>query len=98
MDVNTTKNSFDLSEITQSKDTIFINQTKVYFNYLQNHIATNSMASKALNIPQKNLCRYKRELQDAGKLFEVEKKLCKLTGFRATYLTTNRALIPIKKI
>ncbi len=87
-----------LSEVEQSKDTYFVNQTKVYFQYLQNHIATNSMASKALNIPQKNLCRYKRELQDAGLLFEVSKGICKLTNFRATYLTTNKELIPTKKI
>lgn len=87
-----------LFEVEQSKDTYFVNQTKVYFQYLQNHIATNSMASKALNIPHKNLCRYKRELQDAGVLFEVYKGICKLTKFRATYLCTNKALLPIKKI
>jgi Cdc6-like AAA superfamily ATPase len=73
-------------------------QTKIYFQYLQNHIATNSMVSKALNIPQKNLCRYKRTLEDAGLLFEVYKGICKLTKFRATYLTTNKVLIPTKKI
>jgi hypothetical protein len=72
---------------------IFSNQSKTYFNYLQNHIATNSMVSKALNIPQKNLCRYKRDLQDAGLLFEVYKGICKHTKHRATYLTTNKDLL-----
>ena len=73
-------------------------QTKIYFQYLQNNIATNSMVSKATGIPQKNLTRYKREFEDAGLLFEVYKGICKHTKHRATYLTTNKALIPIKKI
>lgn len=75
---------------------IFANQSKRYFRYLQNHIATNSMVSKATGIPQKNLTRYKREFEDAGLLFEVYKGICKLTKFRATYLTTNKELLPIK--
>lgn len=73
-------------------------QTKKYFEYLQNHIATNSMVSKATGIPHKNLTRYKREFEDAGLLFEVYKGICKVTKHRANYLTTNKALIPIKKI
>ncbi len=74
-------------------------QTKIYFQYLQNHIATNSMVSKATGIPHKNLTRYKLMiLEEAGLLFEVYKGICKHTKHRATYLTTNKALIPIKKI
>ena len=72
-------------------------QTKIYFQYLQTHIATNSMVSKATGIPQKNLTRYKREFEDAGLLFEVYKGICKHTKHRATYLTTNKALIQTKK-
>lgn len=76
---------------------LFLNQQRQYFLYLNNHIATNSMASKATGIPQKNLCRYKREFQDAGLLFEVYKGICKHTKHRASYLTTNKALLPTKK-
>ena len=72
-------------------------QTKIYFQYLQNNIATNSMVSKATGIPQKNLTRYKREFEDAGLLFEVYKGICKHTKHRATYLTTNKALLSTKK-
>ena len=72
-------------------------QTKIYFQYLQTHIATNSMVSKATGIPQKNLTRYKREFEDAGLLFEVYKGICKHTKHRATYLTTNKALLSTKK-
>jgi len=68
-------------------------QTKIYFQYLQNHIATNSMVSKATGIPHKNLTRYKRWFEDAGLLFEVYKGICNHTKHRATYLTTNKALI-----
>lgn len=67
-------------------------QVKTIFQYLQEHTATASMVSFATGIPQKNITRYKRDLEKAGKLFEVEKKHCKETGFRAWYLTTNPEL------
>ena len=72
------------------------NQMAIYFNYLKKHIATNSMVTDATGIPQKNLTRYKRYFQIAGLLFEVRKGICKKTKHRATYLTTNKNLIPIK--
>lgn len=72
------------------------NQMAIYFNYLKTHIATNSMVTEATGIPQKNLTRYKREFQIAGLLFEVRKGICKQTKHRATYLTTNKNLIPNK--
>ena len=73
----------------QSKDKVFLSQQKTIFHYLQKHTATASMVSAATGIPQKNICRYKRDLEEAGYLKEVEKKLCKQTGFKAWYLTTN---------
>jgi hypothetical protein len=73
----------------QGKDTDFKNQLKTIFHYLQEHVATASMVSAATEIPQKNITRYKRDLEKAGRLWEVEKKHCKKTGFKAWYLTTN---------
>ena len=73
----------------QGKDNGFENQLKTIFHYLQNHIATASMITDATGVPQKNICRYKRDLEKAGKLYEVEKKKCKATGFKAWYITTN---------
>ena len=73
----------------QGKDTDFKSQLKTIFNYLQKHTATASMVSAETGIPQKNICRYKRDLEDAGRLWEVEKKHCKHTGFKAWYLTAN---------
>ena len=78
----------------QAQDTYFENQLKTIFQYLQNHIATASMITEATGVPQKNICRYKRDLEKAGKLWEVEKKKCKATGFKAWYLTTDHNYSP----
>lgn len=78
----------------QGKDTDFKSQLKTIFQYLQEHIATASMVSAATGIPQKNICRFKRDLEKAGRLWEIEKKLCKKTGFKAWYLTTNPEQAP----
>ena len=81
----------------QGKDTDFKSQRQTLFQYLQEHTATASMVSEATGIPQKNICRYKRDLEKAGLLWEVEKKPCKHTGYRAWYLTTNPDLAPEDK-
>ena len=81
---------------SQNKDRLkdlFKTQEKTIFHFLQHHTATASMVSKETGIPQKNICRYKRDLEQRNLLFEVEKKLCKVTGFRAMYLTTNKNLL-----
>lgn len=65
------------------------NQLQTIFFYLRENIATASMVADATGIYQKNICRYKRDMQKAGQLWEVEKKLCKKTGFKAWYLTTD---------
>lgn len=70
------------------------NETQIFYDYLQAHIATCSMVSEATGIKQKNLCRYKVELQKAHKLWEVDFRPCKITGFKAQWLTTNTDIIP----
>jgi hypothetical protein len=87
-------NSRESFEKEQSEDNKIKNQKKTIFQYLQNHIATGSMISEATGIPQKSICRYKRDLELRGLLYEVEKKYCKITGFKAWYLTTNQDLFP----
>jgi len=69
-------------------------QLQTIFHYLQEHIATASMVSVATGIPQKNICRYKRDLENSGRLWEIEKNLCKKTSFKAWYLTTNPNYAP----
>lgn len=69
-------------------------QLKTIFHYLKSHTATASMVADATGIPQKSICRHKRNLEKQDRLCEVEKKLCKATGFPAWYLTTNPDLFP----
>lgn len=69
-------------------------QLKIVYNYLQHHTATATMVSNATKVPQKSICRFKRSLEKQGLLYEVERKLCKITKFPAYYLTTNKALFP----
>ena len=64
-------------------------QLETIFHYLKDHVATASMVACATGISQKCITRYKRDLEQAGKLWEVERKTCEETGFKAWYLTTD---------
>lgn len=88
------KNTHNLNSLPdeQVKDNDFKNQEKTIFNYLKENIATASMVSDVTGVPQKNITRYKRDLELNGLLFEIEKKKCEKTGFKAWYLTTNKEL------
>lgn len=81
----------------QGKGTTHLNQLKTIFQYLQKHIATASMVADATGIYQKNICRYKRDLEKAGRLWEIKKAICQKTGFRAWYLTTDPNKAPKQK-
>jgi hypothetical protein len=72
----------------------FRTQLQTIFEYLKINTATASMVTEYTGVPQKSICRYKRDLEKRNLLNEVEKKLCKVTGFRAWYLTTNPDLFP----
>lgn len=80
--------------LRQDEGNKHFNQLQTIFQYLQKHVATASMVSDATGIYQKNICRYKRDLEKAGLLFEVEKRTCQQTGFKAWYLTTDPAKAP----
>lgn len=80
--------------LRQDESNKHFNQLQTIFQYLQVEVATASMVSEATGIYQKNICRYKRDLEKAGLLFEVEKRTCKTTGFKAWYLTTDPAKAP----
>ena len=77
----------------EGKYNTFLNQKITIFHYLKENIATASMISEATSIPQKNVTRYKRNLELAGLLFEVKKTYCEKTGFKASYLTTNKEIV-----
>lgn len=79
--------------VKQDKFTFIPAQVKTIFKYWQKNIATASMVSRATGVPHKNICRYKRDLEKSGKLFEVRKSACAHTGFPAWYCTTNKDLL-----
>jgi|SRR5665647_2651638 len=76
------------------KDKHSESQLLTIFTYLHNHIATASMVIAETGVPQKCICRYKRDLEKNDLLWEIEKKPCEKTGFKAWYLTTNPHLAP----
>jgi hypothetical protein len=78
----------------QGKDTNWISQLQTIFEYLQTNVATASMITAATGVPQKCITRYKRDLEKAGRLWEIMKTTCKETGFKAWYLTTDKSKAP----
>ena len=84
-----TNDDFKQGEVKQFKS-----QLQTIFDYLKENTATDSMVTEYTGVPQKSICSYKRDLEKQGLLYEVEKKLCKITGFRAWYITTNPDLFP----
>ena len=89
------KNSLHGNSLNSAlKDKCSESQLQTIFQYLQNHIATASMVTAETGVPQKCICRYKRDLEKNDLLWETEKKPCGKTGFKAWYLTTNPNLSP----
>jgi len=76
----------------QGKNTSFQTQEKTIFHFLLKNTATNTMISYATGIAQKNICRAKRNFEKEGKLQELSRGFCKITGHKAYYLSTNTAL------
>src|SRR4051794_6781864 len=80
----------------QDKGNNHLNQLETIFQYLQENVATASMVAEATGIYQKNICRYKRDLEKTGRIWEIVTAPCKKTGFKAWYLTTDKSKAPIK--
>jgi len=77
------------------KDTHSLNETQIFFDYLQHHTVTCSMACTATGILQKSATRYKRLLEKSNLLWEVDYRTCDITGFKAAWLTTDPDQIPL---
>lgn len=84
--------------VEQNKTNNKPTQLKTIFQYLKENVATASMVSDATGIYQKNICRFKRDLEKLGLLQEIEKKYCEKTGFMAWYLTTDESKFPVKNL
>lgn len=80
--------------LSSDKDSSSANQLQTIFHYLKNHIATASMVTDATGVPQKCVTRYKRDLEKADMLWEIEKKNCQKTGFKAWYITCDPSKTP----
>ena len=76
------------------KDRESLAQKEAFYQYLQKRVATASMIAEATKIPQKNICRYKRELEKAGALAEVRRAYCEVTKHVAWYITTDKSKFP----
>jgi hypothetical protein len=79
------------------KNIIYNSQTQKhrFYHFLLYNVATSTMVSEITKIPQKNLCRYKRELEKKGKLWCVYWAACPITGRMAWHLTTNPSFLSI---
>lgn len=69
-------------------------QEKIVFDYLLLHVASASMVTDATGIPQKCITRYKRNYEKDGRLVQIKKDRCKITGRKVWFLTTNKELFP----
>lgn len=69
-------------------------QLQTIFHFLRNEVATASQVAAATGVPHKNICRYKRDLEKAGRLAEVKKGLCPITKFKAWFITCDESLFP----
>lgn len=68
-------------------------EIKAVREYLTTNTATATMTAQALDIYRPNLSRIKRKLEKKGLLKEVRIGICKVTGFRAAYLSTDPNLL-----
>lgn len=82
----------------QYEDRGHTTQLQTIFHFLHQNVATVSMVSIATGIPPRNVCRYKRDLEKANRLWEIDKRPCEKTGHKAWYLTTDPEKAPSRFI
>lgn len=76
-----------------SKYTDYDVEKKVVQAYLLTRLATATMTAIDLNIYRPNMCRHKKELEKKGLLVVVCVSKCRVTGFKAQYLTCSPEII-----
>jgi len=65
------------------------------FESLKDRPKTMLMVSNETGIERANICRYVATWRKSETIKIVEKKLCLVSKFRASYLTTNPTLFPV---
>ena len=83
------KKSFNHGGHDKGKYTNWKAESKKVRKYLSKHNATATMCAVDLKIYRPNLCRHKAQLQKLGLLKVTHNGICKVTGFKADYLTCN---------
>jgi hypothetical protein len=53
------------------------------------------MASKSLDIPLQNVCRYVSMMKDYNSVAVVKKDKCKISGLMVEFISTNPSLFPV---
>jgi hypothetical protein len=76
-----------------NKEKKFTGELLRFHAYLQTHTASAGMVCAALGIYRPNGCRYVATLRKAGRLIVVKRDVCKITKFRADYLSCDSALV-----
>lgn len=79
---------------SSNKDNHFINQLTIIDAYFKENVATRYMAEIDTGICRPNICRYVDMLRDQNLIAVVKKDLCKISKYKAEYLTTNPELFP----
>ena len=70
-----------------------LTEKQIVFQHLQKNIATAAMVEQATGIRICHITRYKQALQKDGKLQELFRTICRRTGYRAWYLSTDPLII-----
>lgn len=88
-------NTFTSKDIkpTMRKVNHFQTEKQILFQYLQKNIATAAMVEEATGIRICNITRHKRSFEKNGTLEKLFRSICRRTGYRAWYLTTDPLII-----
>lgn len=78
----------------QDKDNRFLSQLQKVYNSFFQSPKTMKEADFDCGVMRESICRYCATLRKEGRLFEIEKRDCKITGHRATVFTSNPELVP----
>lgn len=80
---------------SQRKDKKYLGQYRTIRKYFFNKTASRFMASVATGIPLQNVCRYVATLRDLKQIAVIRKDLCRISGEKVEFLSTNPELFPI---
>jgi hypothetical protein len=80
--------------VNQAMEKYFKAQEKRFYEFLKDKSATATSVHKETGIEQKNITRYKRNLEKKGLLKEVKKVICPITRHPAWEITTDQNQFP----